>query len=750
MASARWKALGFVMSVGAAQACGSGDTGMLVVPRPDVVVSDDGAPTDDGATGDGQAPMDDGATGDGPSTMDGDVASEDVPAVMDAAPTCKTGERICGEGCVDTMTNTAHCGMCDRACAATETCTAGACRPLVTCATGEALCAGTCVTTATDAAHCGMCGRACAATERCEAGVCTALRACPAGQTDCAGACTDTNTSTAHCGGCGAACPAMNTCVMGVCVPPSCPSGQTNCSGTCADLMADEANCGACGTACAAGQTCTAGRCQSACPAPRVTCTEGGSSVCVSVQTDAANCGGCGVACTNGRVCAAGACACPTGRVSCGSACVNTMTDNANCGACGTRCGVGQTCSGGMCRCPTGLTTCGSACVDTQSSLTNCGMCGRACTAPNTCNAGACSVACRAGTTLCGGSCVAVTSFQTDSANCGRCGNRCANGSTCSAGRCLPSNDNFANARVLVPSATAEVVATGSTDNATTDGPTVACLCQGSNVWFRFTLSTASLVYLDTAGSAFDTGLFVARAGATTTAAPSPVPGQPGAGFRETGLCNDNSDCVVGGDFTSDLQSRTAGILPAATYLVSLGGCSTGAYTLHLQTFPLNRTGRLSEVRLNGAGNTGAQALGGAGVTSGTCGGAGNELSFWYLSCGPSARQLFSLCRSDTNASWTRRTSILPGAPTYDPNLYVRSAQNGMQLDCNGTGLSAGATDCRGTVPGPIPGVPALDSNQIGARLNNVNTPRGLGVVFVDTTSSQSDGMRFNMRFQAP
>ena len=127
------------------------------------------------------------ATGDGPSSMDGDVASDDVPAVMDAAPTYQDGRADLRRGCVDPMTNTAHCGMCDHACAATESCTAGACRPVVTCATGETLCAGTCVTTATDDAHCGMCGRACAATERCVASVCTALRTCPMGQTDCAG-----------------------------------------------------------------------------------------------------------------------------------------------------------------------------------------------------------------------------------------------------------------------------------------------------------------------------------------------------------------------------------------------------------------------------------------------------------------------------------------------------------------------------------------------------------------------------------
>ena len=73
---------------------------------------------------------------------------------------------------------------------------------------------------------------------------------------------------------------------------------------------------------------------------------------------------------------------------------------------------------------------------------------------------------------------------------------------------------------------------------------------------------------------------------AASSPGPSPanaVPAQASAGNPNAGLCNDDAGCGASGGFTSGLQSRTAGVLAAGTYYVSVGGCSTGAFTLRLQ-----------------------------------------------------------------------------------------------------------------------------------------------------------------------
>ncbi|MEC7519090.1 MAG: hypothetical protein VYE22_04445 [Myxococcota bacterium] len=44
---------------------------------------------------------------------------------------CVAGEMMCGGGCVDTRTSNAHCGACDNACDAEQSCVAGECRPSV-------------------------------------------------------------------------------------------------------------------------------------------------------------------------------------------------------------------------------------------------------------------------------------------------------------------------------------------------------------------------------------------------------------------------------------------------------------------------------------------------------------------------------------------------------------------------------------------------------------------------------------------
>jgi len=346
---------------------------------------------------------------------------------------------------------------------------------------------------------------------------------------------------------------------------------------------------------------------------------------------------------------------------------------------------------------------------------------------------------------------VALTTFLTDNANCGRCGNACGAGTGCVAGTCRPTNDTRASALVIVPNSAREVTVTGNSTNSTLDGPTVPCGCTSGtgrgNVWYRFTIPGEGLVYLDTAGSAYDTSIFLTNASGVA------VPAQAASGNNNLGLCNDDSLCGTGGGFTSGLQSRTAGILAGGTYYVAVGGCGFGAFTLRLQFVPRSVGQAFVNARLSGTGNTGVQTLAATGSAAGTCGGSGGaENVAWYLTCGATERQLFSVCRSDPGALFTRRPSN--SSPTlFDPVLYVRSAQTGAQVACDDDASPPGdgaGVDCRGViliVPGATVG--AIDSIHRGTRLPNLNTPRGVGLIFVDALGTSS-GMRYNMRFEAP
>ncbi len=100
--------------------------------------------------------------------------------------TCDADFRDCnsssGDGCeVNVTTSTTNCGGCGQACGAvtngTAACVAGACR-VGSCSGAFRDCNGTIndgceVDTSTSTAHCGACNRACAAGQVCAAGVCT-------------------------------------------------------------------------------------------------------------------------------------------------------------------------------------------------------------------------------------------------------------------------------------------------------------------------------------------------------------------------------------------------------------------------------------------------------------------------------------------------------------------------------------------------------------------------------------------------
>lgn len=275
----------------------------------------------------------------------------------------------------------------------------------------------------------------------------------------------------------------------------------------------------------------------------------------------------------------------------------------------------------------------------------------------------------------------------------------------------------------------------GTTAGATHDGPSVVCSCtSGPDVWFSFYSESGGTVhYFDTAGSSFDTSLLI------TDASGNPVAGD--SMNSAAGLCNDDAPCS-GGDFTSPLQSRTAGFFPAGRYYVVVGGCGQGRFVLHHQHFNADTVGgagstnALITTQLAGDNRWTSTNLGGSGrSTNAMCGGIGAESTRWFTSCG-AAQQFFSLCRSD-GGNYTRSSS----GYNFDPVLRLRSARTYAEVACNDDGGTAGATDCIGL---------GGDANQYGSRLNNIVVPRGLNLVYVDERTGSSTatgpGMSFTLR----
>ncbi|MBI2394200.1 MAG: TLD domain-containing protein [Deltaproteobacteria bacterium] len=238
-----------------------------------------------------------------------------------------------------------NCGACGKVCptgtSGTAGCTSGSC--VLTCATGYGNCDddatnGCEITLANNDKNCGVCGKACTATETCLSSKCE----CKTGTTRCSGVCVDTTSSDANCGLCGRVCPAGESCAASAC---QCKTGFTRCGTACTDTKTDASNCGACGAACGYGKVCSAGMC---CPAGQIAC----GGVCVDPSTDPSNCGACGTACSGTTAyCASGTCsgACGAGTTACSYACVDTTKDPKNCGVCGKACLATEVCFGSAC-----------------------------------------------------------------------------------------------------------------------------------------------------------------------------------------------------------------------------------------------------------------------------------------------------------------------------------------------------------------------------------------------------------------
>ncbi len=221
--------------------------------------------------------------------------------------TCGAGQGLCGGVCVDLQSHLSHCGACDRACVAGQTCAQGVC--IQDCPSGRVRCGGNCVDPQSDIAHCGACGQACQGGGRCENGACVAQN-CAGIETLCDGACVDVQKSAAHCGGCGQGCEEEEVCEQGRC-KGRCATSELICGGKCIDGAKDRSHCGACDRVCGQGEDCVMGRCAaiSVCPPGSQRCGE----ACVDIAFDDWHCGGCGQRCLAGWSCLEGRCVEPAG-----------------------------------------------------------------------------------------------------------------------------------------------------------------------------------------------------------------------------------------------------------------------------------------------------------------------------------------------------------------------------------------------------------------------------------------------------
>lgn len=112
-----------------------------------------------------------------PDAFELDAVAVDASEPPDVGPdaaivSCGAGERMCGDRCVDLLTDELACTPSDDCalaleCAPRERCIGGGC----SCAAPELSCGGRCTSTESDPAHCGRCGNACIAGHECVDGV---------------------------------------------------------------------------------------------------------------------------------------------------------------------------------------------------------------------------------------------------------------------------------------------------------------------------------------------------------------------------------------------------------------------------------------------------------------------------------------------------------------------------------------------------------------------------------------------------
>lgn len=286
------------------------------------------------------------------------------------------------------------------------------------------VCSGACVPN--DTRNCGTCGHDCTnlahviGVVTCRTGgVCAfPTNGCAPGFADCNNmpddGCETDLSKPAHCGTCTTTCSGGTPVCTGSgdagttfsCVS-GCPSNMpTLCSGSCVDVNTNAQNCSTCGRVCANvanGQPgCTGGACGiGACNANFQDCNMLASDGCeVNTQTDRNHCGSCTNACNLPNAvpaCTGGACtiaSCNAGFGDCNNIAsdgceANINTDSMHCGSACVACTGGRTCQAGTCACPPGTTLCGMTCVNVSTDANNCKVCGRSCQG-GACSSGVC------------------------------------------------------------------------------------------------------------------------------------------------------------------------------------------------------------------------------------------------------------------------------------------------------------------------------------------------------------------------
>ena len=173
----------------------------------------------------------------------------DVPIVIDVPmpPECRSPRTMCGDACVDTDTNTAHCGGCGNGCSISESCVGGRC----SCDPETGLC-----NPLGDPDSCGSPPVRCDNEQLCAAGECM----CRPGLIDFGSGCTDPFDDPSNCGGMGPCLDGL-VCFGGGC-HGRCPTNTEPCGGRCVSFASDPLNCGGCGQGCNQDEVCVQGSCR--------------------------------------------------------------------------------------------------------------------------------------------------------------------------------------------------------------------------------------------------------------------------------------------------------------------------------------------------------------------------------------------------------------------------------------------------------------------------------------------------------
>ncbi len=344
------------------------------------------------------------------------------------------------------------------------------------CPDGLALCGPVCVDLAKDAAHCGACNKPCAApgSDRCvnKLCVCGATGApCPSGKTCVAGAC-DANPCLGKTDGTPCDdklyCTVNDTCKAGVCtgaardctaggpispcVTASCDELKVQCvtkpasEGT--PCPGGQCYAGSCCAGCWTGASCVTGKDSSACGEGGDLCQSCVSTECRSLpglcgfilprcdtllaKPDGSSCSGGAGACRDGACCKGcwdgDGCLLGTHATACGP-------PGGLCKDCTSECRTGSTCSAGACSDPAKPD--GTACASGTGKCIS-GACCTGCLSQNLCQSGTSPSNCGVGATSCTSCPAPVAECKKAVCQAGKCGiGDASDGASCSGGKCL-------------------------------------------------------------------------------------------------------------------------------------------------------------------------------------------------------------------------------------------------------------------------------------------------------------------------